>query len=1857
MKKIAFGMISLIGCIFLNFNFVDTYAYAETSVTAESMPVTEPEPAPLSEEPEIIVLESISLDQPTLSLTVGTNTQLAVGYSPTDTTDDRNVVWTSNDSSVAAVDATGNVTAIGSGTAIITANVGGETAVSEVTITESEPAPLAEEPEIIALESISLDQPTLSLTVGTNAQLTVGYSPADTTDARNVVWTSNDSNVAAVDATGNVTAIGSGTAIITANVGDKAAASEVTVTELEPALIPEEPAVIALESIILDQATLSLSVGTNAQLVVGYSPSDTTDDRTVAWSSSDSGVAVVDAMGNVTAIGVGIATITAIVGDKAAASEVTVTEEASIQAKITVASSTAKLLFTFDDGAKETITIAAPILAEKGFEGTAFVGENIETQYWASSGMMDDADLEELYSTFGWDLGNHSANHKWLGNRKDAATIFAFQQDYLANQNWLLSNGWTRGAYHLAYTGGSHNAELIESLKAIGVKTARTTIYDLETIPIEDYYRLKTINVNYGLAYVKEQIDEAVSTGSTIILMFHGINETAAQYVISTADFQAIVDYASQYSNQGSLGVMTVSEWYSAVAGPEESIPLESISLDQTAFELTVGGSQTLVVSYNPTNTTDDKTVGWSSSNNAVATVDGSGNVTAISAGAATITANVGGKTATSEVTVAAEVVPLESISLDQTAFDLKAGASKNLVVSYNPTNTTDDKTVSWSSSNNAVATVDAAGNVTAISVGTATITANVGGKTASSTVTVTEISGLTAQLMFTFDDGAREHLIIAAPILAEKGFEGTAYVGENIEAQYWSAAGKMTEADLEELYSTYGWDLANHSANHRWLGNRTDAATILAFQQDYLANQNWLLANGWTRGAYQVAYAGGSYNDQLIESLKAIGVQTARTSQYGVITNPISDYYKLKTINVLYGLDYVKRQIDEAVRTGSSVILMIHGINETAAQYVTSTADFQAIVDYASQYSNQGSLGVMTVSEWYSAVAGPEESIPLESISLDQTAFELTVGGSQTLVVSYNPTNTTDDKTVGWSSSNNAVATVDGSGNVTAISAGAATITANVGGKTATSEVTVAAEVVPLESISLDQTAFDLKAGASKNLVVSYNPTNTTDDKTVSWSSSNNAVATVDAAGNVTAISVGTATITANVGGKTASSTVTVTEISGLTAQLMFTFDDGAREHLIIAAPILAEKGFEGTAYVGENIEAQYWSAAGKMTEADLEELYSTYGWDLANHSANHRWLGNRTDAATILAFQQDYLANQNWLLANGWTRGAYQVAYAGGSYNDQLIESLKAIGVQTARTSQYGVITNPISDYYKLKTINVLYGLDYVKRQIDEAVRTGSSVILMIHGINETAAQYVTSIADFQAIVDYASQYSNQGSLNVTTVSEWYQSLAGPEESIPLESISLDQTAFELTVGGSQTLVVSYNPTNTTDDKTVGWSSSNNAVATVDGSGNVTAISAGAATITANVGGKMATSEVTVAAEVVPLESISLDQTAFELTVGGSQTLVVSYNPTNTTDDKTVGWSSSNNAVATVDGAGNVTAISAGAAAITANVGGKTATSEVTVAAEVVPLESISLDQTAFELTTGSSQTLVVSYNPTNTTDDKTVGWSSSNNAVATVDAVGNVTAISVGTSTITANVGGKTATSEVTVGEAIWLPPTMIMFDDGSESVYTEAFPALTERGIAGSFFVVTDSIGTEGYVTWEQLEEMQAAGWTIGNHTSNHIDLVNSSRSDAIAAVADGAEALSDRGFIGSTYLAAPYNSMNSRVESYIANLVTLIRIGGNSDGISKNIISSDNNKLRARSILRGDSPEEVFVNDYAYNIERDWAVCLNFHNIGYSDDDDYFYTIENFETLLDMVIEDGASFYTVDQYVKEYIDVQ
>lgn len=66
----------------------------------------------------------------------------------------------------------------------------------------------------------------------------------------------------------------------------------------------------------------------------------------------------------------------------------------------------------------------------------------------------------------------------------------------------------------------------------------------------------------------------------------------------------------------------------------------------------------------------------------------------------------------------------------------------------------------------------------------------------------------------------------------------------------------------------------------------------------------------------------------------------------------------------------------------------------------------------------------------------------------------------------------------------------------------------------------------------------------------------------------------------------------------------------------------------------------------------------------------------------------------------------------------------------------------------------------------------------------------------------------------------------------------------------------------------------------------------------------------------------------------------------------------------------------------------------------------------------------------------------------------------------------------------------------------PKVTLQFDDGLASVYTTAFPIMQSLGFVGVVWIIGSLVGTAGYMTWEQLDELKEAGWTIGNHTQNH-----------------------------------------------------------------------------------------------------------------------------------------------------------
>ena len=259
---------------------------------------------------------------------------------------------------------------------------------------------------------------------------------------------------------------------------------------------------------------------------------------------------------------------------------------------------------------------------------------------------------------------------------------------------------------------------------------------------------------------------------------------------------------------------------------------------------------------------------------------------------------------------------------------------------------------------------------------------------------------------------------------------------------------------------------------------------------------------------------------------------------------------------------------------------------------------------------------------------------------------------------------------------------------------------------------------------------------------------------------------------------------------------------------------------------------------------------------------------------------------------------------------------------------------------------------------------------------------------------------------------------------------------KAVNVTEVTLDKTELTLTEGETETLTATVRPDNA-DNRKVTWSSDKTDVATVDGDGRVTAVKAGVATVTVTTedGGKTASCKVTVKAKAVNVTEVTLDKTELTLTEGETETLTATVKPDNA-DNRKVTWISDKTDVATVDGAGKVTAVKAGEAVVTVTTedGGKTATCKVTVKAKAVPVTGVEVNPWAVTLSVRGTSKLSYTIRPADATNQN-VKWESESPSVATVDSEGNVQGVAAGTAKIcvTTEDGGFKSYCTVTVKKA--------------------------------------------------------------------------------------------------------------------------------------------------------------------------------------------------------------------------------
>ena len=271
----------------------------EGNVTANSKGKTEiaafvsPDKKALCEVTVIPKATSIKINKTLTTLERGTTIGLKVIITPSDARND--VTWQSDDPSIAIVDDQGLVTGISVGTTLIKATTNDGTNLMAFCIVNVTPK---------QVKSIIIDKDEMTLERGETAQLSVTVYPQDADDS-SVEWSSENNEVATVDSKGTVVAISSGTTIIRATTNDGSnltAECQVIVTSLKAT------------GISIDRTEATLERDATLQLTATVMPEDA-GDKSVTWSSADSGIARVDGAGLVTAVSVGTTTITATTGD------------------------------------------------------------------------------------------------------------------------------------------------------------------------------------------------------------------------------------------------------------------------------------------------------------------------------------------------------------------------------------------------------------------------------------------------------------------------------------------------------------------------------------------------------------------------------------------------------------------------------------------------------------------------------------------------------------------------------------------------------------------------------------------------------------------------------------------------------------------------------------------------------------------------------------------------------------------------------------------------------------------------------------------------------------------------------------------------------------------------------------------------------------------------------------------------------------------------------------------------------------------------------------------------------------------------------------------------------------------------------------------------------------------------------------------------------------------------------------------------------------------------------------------------------------------------------------------------------
>jgi uncharacterized protein YjdB len=252
---------------------------------------------------------------------------------------------------------------------------------------------------------------------------------------------------------------------------------------------------------------------------------------------------------------------------------------------------------------------------------------------------------------------------------------------------------------------------------------------------------------------------------------------------------------------------------------------------------------------------------------------------------------------------------------------------------------------------------------------------------------------------------------------------------------------------------------------------------------------------------------------------------------------------------------------------------------------------------------------------------------------------------------------------------------------------------------------------------------------------------------------------------------------------------------------------------------------------------------------------------------------------------------------------------------------------------------------------------------------------------------------------------------------------------------SVAVTPATLTLAAGGTRQLTATVRDAGgqALTGYSVVWSVGDGSVATVSSTGLVTAVDGGTTTITAVAAGRSASATLTVTP--APVASVVVTPGSGVLVAGG--TLQLTATPYSAAEKplsgRSVSWTSSNSGVVRVSSTGLVTAVAAGTATVSATVEGRIGMASIQVSATApTPVATVTIAPTSVSLEPGHAQQFTATARDAGgqTLTGRAVTWSGGSATVATVSASGLVTAVGVGSTTVTATVEGRTAQATVIV-----------------------------------------------------------------------------------------------------------------------------------------------------------------------------------------------------------------------------------